>query len=230
MEKIVAAIPARAGSVRIPHKNSQKIGAHTLVERKVLQLKASKLVTDVVVATNDDEVAATAAKVGAIVTERSEFAADEKVASANNMIADIVNRFEADIVLWAHCTNPFIYARHYDAALTKFLEAEKGNYDSVLSVYKVQNHMWNKHGLPINYNPYAERHTLAKEIDPVYCQDGAIFIQRHAAMVKNSYFFGNRPLLFEIDFPYSHDINDPIDLEIARCMHAMLDQQEGFAS
>jgi len=228
MTKVVAAIPVRAGSVRIPNKNLQKVGRFSLVERKVRQLREARLVNEIVVATNCPEAAQIGKAAGATVVTRDERACDESRSSSNDMILDVVQRLSGDIVVWAHCTNPFIYGRHYDEAIKKFFESELRGRDSLVSVYRVQNHMWNQYGFPANYNPYAERHTLAKDLTPVFFQDGSIFIQRRQEMLRNSYFFGDKPVLMEIDFPYSHDINVPSDLEVAKLLVGRLDVVERF--
>lgn len=226
--RVTAVIPVRKGSVRIRAKNLQEIAGEPMIARKIRQLQGARRITEVVVGTNCPDTAAIAAGLGATVVERDEFVCDESRAAANDMIGDLVRRIRTDIVVWAHCTNPFLYARHYDAALEAFLAAEQAGSDSLISVYRVQGHMWNQFHLPANYNPYAERHTLARDIAPVFFQDGGIFIQRHARMAANSYFFGRAPRLFEVDFPFSHDINTPADLEVARRLAGYLDDAEGL--
>ncbi|MDP9856660.1 MULTISPECIES: hypothetical protein [Agrobacterium] len=227
--KIAAIIPARAGSVRVKAKNLQKIGALSLVERKVDQLQQSKYVTDIVLGTNCPDCIEIGRRRRISILERDEYHCDEARVSANEMIHDLASRLDADIVIWSHCTNPFLYARHYDVAIERFLDGEKLGFDSLLSVQKVQSHMWNKDGHPENYDPYAKKHTLAKYIDPVFFQDGGIFIQRREDMVNNSYFFGSKPQLFQVDFPFAHDINTESDLEIAREMASWLDSKERFS-
>lgn len=226
--RVSALIPVRKGSVRIPNKNLQQIGSLTLVGRKILQLQQSKYITEVIVGTNCPQTTEIARGLGAKVLPRDEFVCDEGRASANDMIGDLVRRVDTDVVVWAHCTNPFVYGRHYDDAIEKFLESESRGYDSLLSLYRVQTHLWNQFGFPSNYNPYAPRHTLARDIPPMFGQDGAIFIQRHRDIIVNSYFFGRVPLSFEIEFPYSHDVNTPVDLDIARLMVDYVDNIEQF--
>ncbi|MGG5890606.1 cytidylyltransferase domain-containing protein [Falsiroseomonas sp. HC035] len=230
LARILALMPVRRGSVRIPNKNLQLMAGQPLVVRKVKQLQQSRHVTQVVVGTNCPEARSLALAAGASVVDRDEAACDEAVSPANIMIGDFVKRVNADIIVWSHCTNPFLYARHYDAAIDAFLEAETEGADSLLSVIRMQSHMWNEHGFPINYNPYGPKHALAKTLAPVFFQDGGIFIQRHANMLLNSYFFGRQPKLFEVEFPYSHDINVRSDLEIGRALAPMLDQVEGFTA
>lgn len=227
-ENITSIIPTRAGSVRIKNKNTQNIGEFSLLERKIRQLETSSYINNIIVGTNCPISLEIAQKRNTKILNRDDFHCDERVASANDMIADLASRAEGDIIVWCHCTNPFLYARHYDAAIKEFLEAEKNGFDSLLSVQKIQSHMWDENQTPVNYNPYTLKHTLAKDLSPVYFQDGGIFIQRRVNMVKNSYFFGGKPKIFEIETPFTLDINTQIDLEIARAIAPWIDKKENF--
>ena len=35
--------------------------------------------------------------------------------------------------------------------------------------------MWSSDFLPVNYDPWSTKHTLAKDLEPVYFQTGGIF-------------------------------------------------------
>lgn len=216
--KIAALVPVRAGSKRIPNKNLAKLNNESLVARKVRQLKASTVLTDIYVGTDSLELAQEAEGAGATVVMRDPVCCDEEQASANMMIADFVRRINADIVIWVHVTNPFVEAETYDAALKLFIEKEQKSFDSLISVLAMQEHLWTPNYYPLNYNPYKERHTLAKELPAYYKQTGAFFIQRHQDMKNNSYFFGKHPYLFKTTELESIDINTPYDLNIANVM------------
>jgi len=226
--RIVALVPARGGSVRIPNKNMQTLGELSLVERKVLQLKQCDIIDEVYVGSDSDDILEIAIKAGATPIKRNPIACDEALSPANVMIEDFSKLVNGDIGIWAHCTNPFIYGRHYKAAISSFLNKYAEGYDSLLSVFRVQSHMWNKYGFPVNYNPYNHRHTLAKEVDPFFFQDGGIFIQTINGFRESKYFFGRKPYLWELDFPASFDINTPEELDFAMAIYEYVDKLEDF--
>ena len=220
----IAMVPARAGSKRVIDKNIQIIGEHPMIVRKVNQLLNCG-VDKVYVGSDSDEILSLAEKAGAIPIFRAIEACNEDLSSANDMIKDFCMRVEGDIALWAHCTNPFLYAPHYRSALQVFnLEVlEQAKYDSVISVSKIQSHMWNHSWLPSNYDPYLDRHTLASEINPVYFQDGGIFIQSLEQMRANSYFFGKKPYLYIVEAINGYDINNSEELALAQTLAPTLD-------
>lgn len=214
---ITAIIVARSGSKRIKNKNLLKLNGETLFERKINQLKQSKHITDIAFGSDSQEMLDMASLLGATVYKRDDFHCNEEVASANDMIRDMVNKIKpCDIVVWAHCTNPLITAETYDKAIETFLE-NYPTYDSLLSVVELKEHLWKSDkSAPLNYNPYAGRHVPAKELPPYYMQDGGIFIQHHKSFLENSYFFGKKPFLFEIDKTQFLDINELNDYQLAK--------------
>lgn len=222
MNKTVAIIPARAGSRRIPNKNTRVFGNTTLIENKIKQLQKCQRIDSVLVATNDARTKEICEDYDVILMDREERFCDEKSTTPNQMIGDIVSRVDSsfDVVVWAHCTNPLIDSDIYDQSIGHFLCSEP-HYDSLVSVTPVKNHFWHrtKTGcIPLNYNPNSPSHPLAADLDPIYYQNGGIFIQRRKDMVLNSYFFGSNPVLFELDEYVSTDINKSLDMVIAECL------------
>ncbi len=228
-KQVVALIPARSGSVRVTNKNLKTLNGITLLERKILQLKGAGI-HKIYVGSDSIEYLELAESRGAIPVKRDDIACDESRASANDMISDFCSRINEDaIALWAHCTNPFIYSEMYMDALKTYCDVcEWNNFDSLLSVYKVQSHMWGNDLKPLNYDPYLPTHTLAKDLVPVYFQDGGIFIQDLAKMKANSYFFGRKPYLYELDPISSYDINTEDELDVAELISGALDHKYGF--
>ena len=219
--KISALIPAKIKSERIPNKNLKKIGKFTLIENKIIQLLSSKKINKIFVGTNSNKIKKLASKYDVEIIDREDqfCGTNDKNDNftANNMIHNFCSKIESDIVVWAHCTNPLVDGSLYDEAVNLFIQNEKmKKYDSLASVDRIQNHIFNKNLKPLNFNPYGHRHPLALELDPLFALNGAIFIQRHKAMLKNKYFFGKKPYLFEIPQNKSIDINNPEDLDLCK--------------
>ena len=188
----------------------------TLLGYKIKKLQECEELGEIIVGSDCDEILAHAEQLGAIPVKRPDEVCDEEVCSANKMIGDLCGRIKTDVVVWTHCTNPNISPATYDHAIETFLNNR--NYDSLISVDLVQEHLWKDWGdmrYPLNYNPWAKEHTLAKDLSPLYKQNGAFFIQSHENALKNSYFFGENPQLFLTDWTESTDINTETDFKIA---------------
>lgn len=215
-KEVSAVIVCRKGSVRVPSKNLLPLGDETVLSRKIKQLKNCKYIDRVIVGSDDERMLKIAKDNGVEAVLRPDFYCDEKVASANDMIANMMNLIKTDVVVWAHCTNPMIFSKTYDDAIFAYFEnIEK--YDSLLSVVELKEHLW-KDNQPFNYNPYAQRHTPARELPPMYMQDGGIFIQSWEQMKENHYFFGNAPFLFVVPQDEFLDINDMRDYLLAKAL------------
>ncbi len=216
--EITAVIVARGGSVRIPNKSMQELKKGlSLIGNKISQLKSSSLVDRIVLGSDSEEMLEEGKKFGAELVKRPKDFCDETKANARDMIYNMCSLIETDVVVWAHCTNPFISGKTYDKAIETFLN-NQGKYDSLLSVVKLQNHMWDENKKPLNYDPYQEKHILAKDLPTYYVQDGGVFIQPHKQMLENRYFFGRTPYLFTIPEEEFLDINNMHDLNIARAI------------
>ena len=227
MNEVVAIIPARGGSVRVKNKNLYQINGLSLIERKILQLKNAGI-KKVYVGSDSLEILDKADGLGANVINRDPIACDESKSSANFMIEELSKKIpNAPYAIWAHCTNPFLYSEHYISAFEMFLN-KRDKYDSLISVNKIQNHLWSDKFQPHNYDPWSKTHTLAKDLKPLYQQDGGIFIQKLRDFQEKCYFFGKNPFLYEIDPINSFDINTPEDIEWAAALSEIIDNKFNF--
>ena len=226
--KIAALIPARSGSMRVKDKNSRLLGKYPLLGRKIKQLQSSR-VDEIFLGSDSPDYLEIAEGFGATPILRSDFACNESISTSNDMIEDFTARIPDyfDVIMWVHCTNPFLYARHYDAALELFLK-NISSCDSLLSVYKVQNHMWKNESTPLNYNPWSSSHTLAKNLKPVYFQTGGIFIQWNHNIKENHYFFGDKPMFILHSQIESIDIDTEDDFLMAESLVKFIDEKESF--
>ena len=223
-KKVIALIPAKKKSNRIPNKNLKKFNGKSLIEHKILQLKKSKVIDEIVIGTNSDKIINIAKK-----NKVNFFIRDENFCNtldkkdkftANDMIHNLSSSIEDNvIIIWIHCTNPLIDHKIYDDALTLFKKKLRQGYDSIASVDLIKQHIFNKKFKAINYNPYEKRHKLADEIDHYYGLNGAFFIQLSEKMKKNRYFFGDKPYLYPTPTIYSVDINLPEDFAFAEIIH-----------
>ncbi len=214
--EITAVIPAKGYSGRVSGKNMRDIAGIPLVAWKIEQLSKCMHINRIIVGSDSDEILSIAKSHGAETVFNENEYCDEVNRSVNERIRYMCSLFETDIVVWAHCTNPLLSPDTYDRAVGKYLSFN-GEYDSLLSVYSLQGHIWSSEYKPY-YDPYGARHPYAGELPPVYIQDGGIFLQPHRQMLENSYFFGRKPYLFAIPESEYLDINTERDLWLARAL------------
>ena len=136
----LAIIAARGGSKGVPRKNVRSLAGIPLIGYTIAAARGARRLTDVVVTTDDDEIASVALEFGARVPfKRSAELAGDTVAM-EPVLQDCVQRLEAagsviDVVVLLPATNPFRVSADIDAGLALL---EDSGADSVVAV--VQEH------------------------------------------------------------------------------------------
>ncbi|MGW3509760.1 cytidylyltransferase domain-containing protein [Streptomyces sp. NPDC000994] len=125
--RVLAVIPARGGSKGVPAKNLAPVGGVPLVARAVRECRAARLVTDVVVSTDDQAIAAAARQAGAEVVLRPAVIAGD-TATSEAAVLHAMDAHEAlhgagvDVVLLVQCTSPFLRSEDVDGVAGAVVE------------------------------------------------------------------------------------------------------------
>ena len=215
--KLAAVIVIRKDSVRIQHKSRKKINGQSLVERKISQLKKVKSLNEIYLGTNDLSLKKLSKKYKINFIERENKYCDEKKTTANDMVKNMLKFVDADIILWAHPTNPFIDHEIYEKAIRIFKKSIK-KYDSLFSATLIKNHFWSHKKKPINHNPFSKKHVVASKLPAIFGQNGGIFIRFKKDMIKDGRFIGNKPHIFSVNEIQGWDLDHTWQLETARTL------------
>ena len=133
---VLALIPARSGSKRLPQKNKLLLGGLPLIEWSIRAAKASTRIDDVIVSTDDPEIAEIAVKAGARVPfmRPAHLATDEatSVDVVLHALAASETAYHGFVLLQP--TSPFRTGKDIDGVLTM---AEDRQADAVISVCEV---------------------------------------------------------------------------------------------
>ena len=117
MKKIVAIIPARMESTRFPGKPLAKICGHSMIEHVLRRTQLSKTLTDVVVATCNEEIAREVERVGgrAVMTKNTHERCTDRIEEAADKVGgDIVVNIQGD--------EPFVTPEMIDLAVQAMLD------------------------------------------------------------------------------------------------------------
>jgi len=144
VRRVLAVIPARGGSKGVPAKNLLPVGGVPLVARAVRECVAARLVTDVVVSTDDQAIAAAAREAGAEVVLRPAAIAGD-TATSEAAVLHAMDAHEAlhgsvvDAVLLVQCTSPFIIREDIDGVAGAVVE---NGADTALTVAPFHGFIW----------------------------------------------------------------------------------------
>ena len=145
--KLVAEIPARLGSKRIPRKNLRSICGKPLIAYAIEACLGSDQLSDVYVNTESDLIADVAREHGAEVYRRSEELAQDKVVS-DQFNADFLENIACDALVMVNPVSPLVESADIDAAIRCYLE---NDYDTLLSVREDRLHTFYD-GDPLNFS------------------------------------------------------------------------------
>ena len=135
----------------------------------------------------------------------------------NEMVKNMLKFVDADIILWAHPTNPFINYEIYEKAIRLFKKSSK-KFDSLFSATVIKNHFWNHKKKPINHKPFSKKHVVASKLPAIFSQNGGIFIRFKKDMIKDGRFVGNKPYIFQMNEIEGWDLDHPWQLEVAKTL------------
>jgi CMP-N-acetylneuraminic acid synthetase len=177
--RVLTVILARGGSKGIVRKNVLNIGGTPLIGRTVRACLACERITDVVVSTDDPEIAGIAQEYGASLVERpSEYASDS--ASSESALQHACKAWEAktgriyDLLILAQNTSPF----HSPADMSAVIEKMgKGNCNSCITVTETWQYFWAQStgGWEM---PYQKRSTRQNR-SPWYAEAGSLYCVRY---------------------------------------------------
>ena len=211
--RILAVIPARAGSKGIPNKNIRIVGGHPLVYYAIHNAQKSAFITDVIVTTDSPEVAVIASQMGAQVRRRDERLCGDAV-TLDAVINDAVDRSVSwDYVITMQPTSPTLTAETLDAAIRYTIENQ---YDTVISAINAPHLSWGVKDGKIVPN-YKER--LNRQYLPACYKETGAFVISKASVVTEKTRIGEKVSVYEVSESESQDVDTFSDLQ---CVEAIL--------
>lgn len=216
--KIVALVPMRHNSERVPQKNYRLFAGKPLFHRIINNLLGCPMISKVVIDTDSQTIKKDVANhfPGIIVVDRPEHLRGGTVPMNDVLLYD-VSQVDAEYYLQTHSTNPLLRSKTITAAIEKFLR-NCANNDSLFSVTRLQVRLWDKEGRAINHNPSNLLRT--QDLPPVYEENSCLYIFSRASLEAQQNRIGIKPLMFEIDPVEACDIDEEIDFLIAEFLYS----------
>ena len=217
MDNVVALVPMRHHSVRVPGKNYRKMAGKPLFHHILDTLLACPEIGRVVVDTDSQTIMESLEKdyPGVLRIERpAQLRAD--TTPMNEVLLYDSSQVDGDFYLQTHSTNPLLRSETVSRAIHT-LEENYPAYDSLFSVTRVQTRLWDQLARPINHNPAILLRT--QDLPPVYAENSCLYLFRRDNLAKNRNRIGERPYLFEIDATEAWDIDNELDFAIANFLY-----------
>ena len=216
--RIVALVPMRHSSERVPGKNYRPLGGRPLFHHIIEALRACPEIAEIVIDTDSDTIRsdAEASFPDVRVVERPEHLRSGSV-PMNDVLLNDIGRVEADLYLQTHSTNPLLRPATISDAIGRFLGAG-AEHDSLFGVTRLQTRLWSADGRPVNHDPAVLLRT--QELEPIFEENSCIYLFTRELLEERGTRIGAKPLLYEIPRDEAWDIDDEVDFEVVSALYA----------
>jgi CMP-N-acetylneuraminic acid synthetase len=218
--KIVALVPMRHCSERVPGKNYRSLAGKPLYHHILSTLKSVPELDSVLVDTDSPVIQEGIEKdfPSVKVIERPERLRGDSVPMNEILIHD-TNLIESDYYLQTHSTNPLLQPETISKAIMALHEGIL-EYDSLFGVTRLQTRLWDQLVRPVNHNPNVLLRT--QDLPPIYEENSCLYIFTRKNLVKRRNRLGERPLMFEIPAVEAWDIDEELDFTVADTLFRQL--------
>lgn len=214
MRKKIAIIPARSGSKGLPNKNILNICGKPMLAFTIEAAQKSNQFSKIIVSTDSPVYKEIAENYGALADmRRSALAGDD--ATTYMVVEDLLGRLRTDMDYFVllQPTSPMRTDRHIQEACELF-EKNMRQFDFLVSMQEAK--------FPaVLVKPIGDDQSLQyfntdfsaykRQTYQEYSPNGALYMAKPEAYLRQKHFFGKRSLAYIMDKPDSVDVDDEID-------------------
>jgi len=208
---ILAIIPARGNSKGIPRKNIRLMNGKPLIYYVINNAKQCPYITDIVVSTDDEEIASIAGLYDTKTVKREKHLADDTT-PLDPVIFDAVTKIEQenqkkyDIIVTLQATSPTLKATTLTQAIESFIN---NDFDTLISAVNIPHLAWTKDDKDCFLPLYTKR-LNRQQLPPYYLETGAFLItSRESVTIDNR--IGKNVSMHEITEEEAIDIDTKYD-------------------
>ena len=214
---VVAIVPVREGSERVPNKNFRNFFKNeTLLHLKINQLKKQKLIDKIYVSSNSNKAKKIANDLGVNFVNRSNYMCSQK-AKLHEYNSYMLKSIPGNPhVIWTMVTSPLF--DEYDKSIKKYFANINKGFDSLITTIKYNDFLIDHNARPLNCS-FGVWHLLTQELQKQFQITGSVYIAKKSDQLKWNYWFGPRPFMLNIKKYQSVDIDDKEDFKIAQILY-----------
>lgn len=214
---ILCIIPARGGSKRVPGKNLMHLAGHPMLAYSIVHACHSPSVNDVVVSTDDDEIARVAELYGASVVRRPPEISGDTATSESALLHVLDARrlagyADPDVVVFLQCTSPVRRPDDIERAIGVF-STEKA--DSVFSACENNRLIWGlKAGEPVSMTYDWRSRKREQDMERQFRENGSIYVFKPGLLRDTNNRMGGKIRVYEMDYWSSFQVDTPEHAEL----------------
>lgn len=229
--RVLAVIPARGGSKRLPRKNILKIGNHPMIAYSIMAARNAIRVTDWLVSSEDDEIIEVARQYGALIPfKRPRHLATDDVRNID-VVLHALEYMEKqtgktyDIIVLLQPTAPIRKASHIDEAIKLLWESDLPSLAAVKGPYRKRDPILKRideqgHLVPYRNGPGQDQR------EPFFIYNAALYAVKRDYFIKEKRFISDEQVPFVMDKYYSTDVDELADLIVAEAYLKQIGKNE----
>lgn len=224
--KNIAIIPARGGSKRIPRKNIKPFMGKPIIAFSIEAALQSGLFDEVMVSTDDEEIAETARQYGAKVPFMRSADTSNDYAGTADVILEVLKMYkeqgrEFDTVCCIYATAPFVTSGRLAEAYSKLSDTIDSVFTCVAYSYPVQRSLHVVDGkICMVYPEYAA--SRSQDLEPIYHDAGQFYVSRIASFVRDKTFWGKKTAGLILPELEVQDLDTQTDWTLAEMKYQLL--------
>ena len=210
---VIAIIPARGGSKRLPFKNTLPLGGLPLLAHSIKYALAQQEIDGVYVSTDDVKIKQIALEHGALVIDRPKALSGdlEPTVSALQHVLEELNDDVIETVVLLQPTNPLRPETLFREVFTQFKTRNCGSVFTVSRNHDKLGKIVNGKFVPFNYT-LGQR---SQDLEPLYYENGMLYISSADAILKGT-IMTKDALPIIVEHPFSQvDIDTQEDFDYA---------------
>lgn len=209
--KVVAFVPIKLNSERLPGKNIKKLrNGQPLISyilNTLCEVKRLGSIDEAYVYCSDESITSYLPSEIKFL-KRSKYL-DLSETAFNEVLIKFSQDVNADIYVLTHATAPFISS---NTIINGINAVKNEGYDSALAVERLQEFLWYE-DKPLNYSP--DNIPRTQDLTPYFKETCGMYVYTRNVIADLKRRIGNKPKLIEVSNYESIDINNPEDFELA---------------
>ncbi|WP_294283383.1 pseudaminic acid cytidylyltransferase [uncultured Chryseobacterium sp.] len=220
-------IPARGGSKRIPGKNIKKFLGKPIIAYSVEAAMNSKMFSEIMVSTDDDEIGEIAKKYGASVPFMRSPKNSDDFATTMDVLAEVTESYQKigktfENICCIYATSPFVNS---EILITTYHIFKEKEFDSLFPVirysFPIQRSLKMKNNkVEFNYPQYADKRS--QDLDASFHDAGQFYWIKNNVVTTKSSIVTKNTGAYEISELHGQDIDNEMDWKLAELKYELL--------
>lgn len=215
MIKVVALLPMKGISERVPGKNLKFFNGKPLYYWVLNTLLSSEKISTVYINTDCEKITQDVMynfKERVCIINRPKELQGNYV-SMNKIIEHDISKIDSVYFLQTHSTNPLLTKKSLENAIEKYFEnLDEGKSDSLFTVTKVQKRFYTSDFKPLNHDPTM---LVTQHLEPIFEENSCLYLFSRDSFFLANNRIGKNPAMFQISQHEAIDIDTPEDFAIA---------------